>query len=574
MRDKAKGIGMTRAGSGGIVRPIRTADQASGPASPSSPKGLDPVRPELRQDAGMAVAAPLQVGRAEPGVAAGVVQVIAGGDDPGAARRQFVHQEVIGVRTSCASRSRGFAADREGEARHPLMDRRGGRSRGLMAKAGTSAGEKRRLWGTSWRPRLHVLETVRRSSPRSSPASPSARGCLLHDSQFMSHLRQIKSVCGNYFPISAMIGQPSHRRKGSIRWAERKRSWILADGRGSRDTCGLSPNPVGIIHPDRDRLVGRAGSVSPPSRAWFAGAGPEALPWREDRDPYRILVSEMMLVQTTVAAVVPFFARFLGAVSDRRKPWLRPTKLTCLKVWEGLGLLPEGPPTSGRRAVDNGRPRAGPSLMTPRRSKPCRGSVATSPARSSRSPSTVPRPIVEANTQRVLARWLVWEEDLKSSRSQARLWEAAERMVPQEGAGAFNQAFMELGALICIPRRPRFAWSVRSPSECVSRKLGVQDRICRLASPKVRRPRRSSRRARLSSGRGKFLIVKRGPGRLWEHFWEFPTVHLAGPDPAGRALGEGVDLAEGVWPGSVDGVRVVDRPGGDDHPVRGDQRIG
>src|SRR5437764_185490 len=65
-----------------------------------------------------------------------------------------------------------------------------------------------------------------------------------------------------------------------------------------------------------------------------------------------------------------------------------------------------------------------------------------------------PAPIVEANTQRVLARLLAWRDDLKSSRSQARLWEAAGRVVPEKGAGTFNQAFMELGAVVCTPRAP------------------------------------------------------------------------------------------------------------------------
>src|SRR5262249_15128337 len=65
-----------------------------------------------------------------------------------------------------------------------------------------------------------------------------------------------------------------------------------------------------------------------------------------------------------------------------------------------------------------------------------------------------PAPIVEANTQRVLARLLAVQEDLKAATTQARLWLAAERLVPATGAGTFNQALMELGALVCIPRDP------------------------------------------------------------------------------------------------------------------------
>ena len=77
-----------------------------------------------------------------------------------------------------------------------------------------------------------------------------------------------------------------------------------------------------------------------------------------------------------------------------------------------------------------------------------------------------PAPIVEANTQRVLARWLAWRGDLKSSATQARLWQAAERLVPPEGAGTFNQAFMELGALVCMPRAPAVPGLSRSRPTC------------------------------------------------------------------------------------------------------------
>ena len=154
-----------------------------------------------------------------------------------------------------------------------------------------------------------------------------------------------------------------------------------------------------------------------------------------------------------------------------------------------------------------------------------------------------PAPIVEANTQRVLARWLAWGEDLKSTRSQARLWEAAAGMVPESGAGAFNQAFMELGALICIPRTP-LCLACPVAKECRSREMGVQDRIP-LAAPRVP-PKDVSESCAIISRMGKILIVRRGPGRLWEHFWEFPTIHVAGTDPAARSFGEAVDLAEGI----------------------------
>ena len=272
---------------------------------------------------------------------------------------------------------------------------------------------------------------------------------------------------------------------------------------------------------------------------WFDGAG-RKLPWREDHDPYRILVSEMMLVQTTVTAVVPFFARFL-----QRFPTVRDLaeadEADVLKAWEGLGYYRRARQLqAAARAIlldHSGRFPDDPDAI---RALPGVGRYIAGAVLSFAFDR--PAPIVEANTQRVLARWLAWDEDLKSGRSQARLWEAATRMVPEVGAGAFNQAFMELGALICIPKAP-LCLVCPVGDKCLSRKLGVQDRIP-VASPKPP-PKSVAEACVLVEREGKWLVVQRAEGGLWERFWEFPTLHVAGADPAGRQLGE-VDLAEGV----------------------------
>lgn len=313
----------------------------------------------------------------------------------------------------------------------------------------------------------------------------------------------------------------------------------------------LSANPEsGNIAPDSDpSWVAR---VRRHLVDWYGGAA-RSLPWREDRDPYRILVSEMMLVQTTVAAVVPYFARFLASFPTVTA-LAEADEADVLKAWEGLGYY--------RRARQL---QAAARLIVAEH-----GGVLPADAEAIRSLPGVgryiagallsfafdrPAPIVEANTQRVLARWLAWGEDLKSSRSQARLWEAAARMVPETGAGVFNQAFMELGALVCIPRAP-LCLACPIAKDCRSREMGVQDRIP-VATPRVP-PKEVSESCAIVSRSGKVLIVRRGPGRLWEHFWEFPTIHVAGVDPAGRSLGEPVDLAEGVR--RLAGVRAAIGP--------------
>ncbi len=294
----------------------------------------------------------------------------------------------------------------------------------------------------------------------------------------------------------------------------------------------------GMFLPDLD--PDWAGRVRHRLVEWFEGAG-RALPWREDRDPYRILVSEMMLVQTTVTAVVPFFARFLA-----RFPTVdalaEADEADVLKAWEGLGYYRRARQLhAAARAIVAEHGGDFPDDPEAIRALPGVGRYIAGALLSFAFDR--PAPIVEANTQRVLARWLAWDEDLKSARSQARLWEAAGRLVPESGAGAFNQAFMELGALICVPKKP-LCLACPVAAECVSRKLGVQDHLP-VATAKL--PHKEVIEACvLVSRERKLLIVKRGPGRLWEHFWEFPTVHVAGADPAARSVGEGGDLAEGV----------------------------
>ena len=87
-----------------------------------------------------------------------------------------------------------------------------------------------------------------------------------------------------------------------------------------------------------------------------------------------------------------------------------------------------------------------------------------------------PEPIVEANSQRVLARLLAIKEDLKTAPSQRRIWQAAERLVPSVGAGKFNQALMELGALVCAPREPEVP-GLSLSTVCAARREGLQDRL-------------------------------------------------------------------------------------------------
>ena len=286
--------------------------------------------------------------------------------------------------------------------------------------------------------------------------------------------------------------------------------------------------------------------------AWYQGAG-RSLPWRETHDPYRILVSEMMLVQTTVAAVIPYFARFLDRFPTV-EALAKADEGDVLKAWEGLGYYRRARQLHAAArsvVIDHGGvfPRDPAAIRAlPGVGRYIAGAIGS-------FAFDQPAPIVEANTQRVLARWLAWPDELQSPRTQARLWDAAARFVPETGAGEFNQAFMELGALVCVPRVP-LCLACPVARDCQARQAGLQDRL-----PVVRAklaPKEVAEACALIRRGDRHLILKRGAGRLWEHFWEFPTLHIGGADPAGRSLGPDLDLAAGLT--ALTGLEVAVEP--------------
>ncbi len=274
--------------------------------------------------------------------------------------------------------------------------------------------------------------------------------------------------------------------------------------------------------------------------AWY-DRGHRDLPWRRDGDPYRILVSETMLVQTTVAAVVPFFARFLERFPTV-EALARADEADVLKAWEGLGYYRRARQLhSAAKAIVNDHRGRVPDDPEALRSLPGVGRYIAGAVLSFAFDR--PAPIVEANTQRVLARLLAIEDDIARSSSQKTLWDAAERLVSGPRPGDFNQAIMELGATVCTPKEP-MCLICPVASACRGRALGIQDRIPAKAARAS--PLEVVEACALVAREGRWLVVRRGAGRLWEGFWEFPTVHVSGADPAGRSPGEAEGLAQGV----------------------------
>jgi A/G-specific adenine glycosylase len=249
----------------------------------------------------------------------------------------------------------------------------------------------------------------------------------------------------------------------------------------------------------------------------------------------------MMLVQTTVVAVIPFFERFLARFPDVAT-LAAADEAEVVKAWEGLGYYRRARQLhSAARTIVSAHAGLIPDDPTAVRSLPGVGRYIAGAILSFAFDQ--PEPILEANSERVLARLLAVRDDIKVASARERLWQAAARLVPPENAGAFNQALIDLGALVCTPREP--ACLVCPISKlCQARQLGLQDQLPTKAPKPL--PLAVTEAAIVMLREGRILILERAPGGLWERFWEFPTVHLQGANPAGRSSCETGDLQESI----------------------------
>jgi len=271
---------------------------------------------------------------------------------------------------------------------------------------------------------------------------------------------------------------------------------------------------------------------------WFRASQRE-MPWRRTEnisDPYRILVSEIMLQQTTVAAVTPFFERFIArfptvqALADAEES-------EVLALWSGLGYYARARnlQKAAKTVVEQHSgtfPRDFEAILAlPGVGRYTAGAVA-SIAFEQR------QPIVDANVARVLARVLPVEGELKGAANQAKLWAAAQQIVevgsvpPRE----VNPALMELGALVCTPKNPRCE-ACPVAQFCAAKAQGRQNQLPQGAPPKTFTPLFDVC-AWASDAEGRFLLRRRPDenGLWWRGMWELPRTTRQGEETAPDAL--------------------------------------
>lgn len=248
---------------------------------------------------------------------------------------------------------------------------------------------------------------------------------------------------------------------------------------------------------------------------WYARAKRD-LPWRRTYDPYAIWVSEVMLQQTQVERVKDYFARFM-----RRFPTVcdlaRADEAEVLRHWEGLGYYRRARQLhAAAQAVVAEHDGTFPASLDGLRALPGIGRYTAGAIAS--IAFDLPAAIVEANSRRVLAR-LAGHAKPVGGAGDEPIWEIAESLVPQRGAGGFNQALMDLGAMICTPTRPVCS---RCPLavDCAAHADGQEDTIPVMA------PQRATKQVRetavVTRHGDRVLVVRRGPGEWWEGLWDFP----------------------------------------------------
>jgi len=247
---------------------------------------------------------------------------------------------------------------------------------------------------------------------------------------------------------------------------------------------------------------------------WQRRHGRHDLPWQASRDPYRVWLAEVMLQQTQVATVIPYYRRFLERFPDVRA-LAEASQDAVLRLWSGLGYYARG---RNLHAAAKAVIASGAFPRTPEGLRALPGVGRSTAAAIAVFAFGRRAAILDGNVKRVLARrfGVVGEK---------RQWALAERLLPRRGLRAYTQALMDLGATVCTRGSPQCG---RCPvaRACVARREG---RVNELPAPRARKVlplRRATWFVHLHAG--KVLLERRQGEGLWGGLWTFPETRLPG----------------------------------------------
>jgi A/G-specific adenine glycosylase len=249
------------------------------------------------------------------------------------------------------------------------------------------------------------------------------------------------------------------------------------------------------------------------------------LPWRMNRDPYRVWVSEIMLQQTRVDTVIPYYNQFMSKFPTVRALAEAP-ETEVLKSWEGLGYY------SRARNLQAGAKEVVERYggIVPDDKASVAGLKGVGPYTSGAIMSIAfnrPEPAVDGNVMRVLSRYFCLEDDIAKASTRVSIEKLAASLIPEGAAGDFNQALMELGALVCTPKSPS-CLPCPVMEHCEARLAGRETELPIKTKAKPPRPEFRAAAIVVGSGEneGKVLVRQRPATGLLAQMWELPHLLL------------------------------------------------
>lgn len=248
------------------------------------------------------------------------------------------------------------------------------------------------------------------------------------------------------------------------------------------------------------------------------------LPWRHERDPYRVWVSEIMLQQTQVDTVIPYFQRFMDKFPTLHD-LAAASEEEVIKAWEGLGYYSRARHLhhAVREVSEVYRGQVPDNLEDISRLKgigPYTAGAILSLAYGKAEPA------VDGNVMRVMTRLFALDDDVSKAQTRVKIERLVRTIIPEKEPGAFNEGLMELGALICTPRNPA---CLHCPllNECIGRKKGIHEHL------PVKKRYRRTRAVSLTCGiimDEHYVLLHKRPGRgLLAGMWQFPNSEGADP---------------------------------------------
>ena len=278
----------------------------------------------------------------------------------------------------------------------------------------------------------------------------------------------------------------------------------------------------------RERLT----AVREPLLLWYY-ENRRVLPWREEPEPYRVWISEIMLQQTRVEAVKPYFARFMEALPDVRA-LAQVEEETLLKLWEGLGYYNRARnlKKAAQICVEQYGGRLPASyealLKLPGIGSYTAGAIASIAFQ-------MAEPAVDGNVLRVISRLLESREDIGKQSVKKQMEKEIREIIPEKRPGDFNQAMMELGATVCLPNGAPLCERCPAAPFCRAFQEGRTGELPVKAAKKARKV--EVRTVYLLFCQGRVALRRRGPRGLLAGLWEYPNELADGTDwPASWGL--------------------------------------